>query len=196
MFYKPSDVFYEPSYIVLSYFDEENIRANANAYMSKMQREYLSNFRKLIQESSTWGLLITAALSSLSFMFIHASDKDIQLSEVIPTLVGIALFWLILGLIYIFIYYKLIRPLNEDLHKGEIALIEGEIKIKQHIRWFANTSPNHYYSLNIKNLKFIFGENDGKILQERIIDGQVYSIYYAPYSKNLLSLAVIPSENI
>ena len=160
-------------------FDAEDLDANRHSYLSKKQRRKLSYFRRL------WKWFIGTAVLLTPIALIYAIFDGSRLHSTTSSICGNCL--LILAIIcgISFYSYHKVQQFNNDLLKGDVFDIGGTVRRNYFAgrgqeaidiagKTFRTNRPYRFYG-------FILGEK--------------YRVYYAPFSKYVLSAETLEQIN-
>jgi hypothetical protein len=157
-------------------FTQADLQANREGYMSKPQRATLSSRRKDWLNGITIAVIAAAAFSTF-FLTQGVLAGDWFSSERVLT---IGIFCVIAGVVW-FIGWLHWNRLDADLDKGTVFNIEGTVILAIHEK---EKPPSISYFALIQGEYFQID----KPVYDAFISGDPYIIYYAPYTKTILSV--------
>ncbi|MCA0452602.1 MAG: hypothetical protein LCI00_01340 [Chloroflexi bacterium] len=160
-------------------FDSEDLDANRYGYMTKKQRNTLSKNRRV------WRLLVWAAIISTLIAIVVAILDGIRIQDTVSSRIGVCLVILVLGGAQSFYSYSKVRNYNRDLLKGDIVRVggiiteyhsgeRGQTAIRIGDQIFRTNSRDRFYGFDY---------------------GEAYTIFYAPFSKYILSAQLLHQPN-
>jgi hypothetical protein len=159
-------------------FDNEDLDANRNGYMTKKQRIRLLNKR--------WDRIAPYAGFAAFLVFIFGcslTSSGFSSRPINNTLSMLGLFFFIfapmIGVLILFAYREL-RRIKADLYKGDISIAWGRARldIMDHGRGPAR------YKLSLEGIEFDISKAQLLALRH----GERYRVFYAPNSKVILSV--------
>ena len=153
-------------------FDEEELTANRDGYMTKRQCSILNNDQNWWHGINLLTIVITPLAIGLTFW------DGIRVSDTISSRIGITVFILVIGIIcYIYTHWKW-KQVNTDLGKGNVISAEGTPKLKSF-----RERNGMKYTINIENSRFFVSKSVFEAFQLKT----KYRVYYAPVSKRIIS---------
>ena len=158
-------------------FNEDDLEANRGGYMSKKQRAMLSRDRA---DWLNWlSVIIVVVAGSFVFLLFNSLRESPESFGNFVRMIGF--FCLVGGLLSFFMWNKYFR-LNDDLHKGDVFIAEGSATI------YIAKSQDKYsevytYHVDIQDQCFTVDQ----AVYAAFKYGEPYAIYYAPFSKTILS---------
>lgn len=175
-------------------FDEEDLEANHNNYLSKKQRALLkgnSRSNIVLRWIIPFGILSIFILTVFSQSPLKGKPDIFGLSSVL----------LVVALIPFYLFYGVPRSygdLKYDLHKGEITFVEGVFQwsFQRNISTFRGSSfPIH--SIVVGKTHFPDYTTYMSIdLVKGFVPEQIYRVYYLPYSRTIISAEWVDSNEI
>lgn len=162
-------------------FDEEDLAANQDGYMSKHQRRML-RVNCLIWQGVT--LLIVGILGMAIFNVLkkRAIYDTYQGTDNTYSIIALLCFAAIVGFILVWLQW---RRYNADLQKGIVFLAESRIFLN-----VIETRNFPRYTISLDGAKFYIN----KSLFLAFKNNDPYRIYYAPSSKVILSAEALREE--
>jgi hypothetical protein len=157
-------------------FNEDDLHANTEGYMSKKQRAMLSKNRK------AWLKRISGVIVIVSILFISALLNGIKgtyrFADAVMLIAGSCL---LAALVMLYMWLRRSR-LNADLHKGDVYIAEGSISL--HVQKIQDGKiVINLYHADIQDQRFKLD----KAIFDVFKNYDHYTIYYAPHSKTILS---------
>ncbi len=153
-------------------FNEDDLEANRGGYMSKRQRAVLS------RERSGWLNRIAIMIVAIAGFFVFMILSDLLQSGIRENVLGgLSLAG---GVAALYMAYMRSR-LNNDLHKGDVFVVDGTVSL--YIEKTRNQFMPYNYYLSVENRHFKIE----RPVHDAFTDGEPYAIYYAPFSKKILS---------
>jgi hypothetical protein len=156
-------------------FDQEDLEANRDGYMTKKQRRRLDNLQS---QWMMWTVLAGGfgTIVSLSLFIIWSVGNFLPLLMVGgATIVLVVYFW------------SRHKQLRNDLYKGIVSYVEGDI----HLDAFYRYKGNPRYSIQVENLEFKISYAFFSVL----IEGAPYCIYYIAASHMILSAELLHADS-
>lgn len=160
-------------------FDNDDLRANRDGYMSKRQRARLSRRRRNI------GLIFIAATVGAVVIFLPLMRVLMTRPQGLVAIVPILLIGVVVMVAIYLWFQRTVTAYAADLHKGHVSAIEGIVETQRHMtftgRMFTST-----YSLYVNDEQFSIGMQVFVSLHP--MRDEIYAVYYAPNSRTILSL--------
>jgi hypothetical protein len=150
-------------------FTDADLKANRDGYMSKAQRKKLSRYRA--------GLLffgIGALITPFAVLGMSLAINDFDMS------IGILALFIVTLCLAFFAAYLLFwqwHNSKKDLKKGDIVAVRGKLRQQEMIIAIVDVENNHFETFDIP-LEAI----------EDFETGASYSVYYAPATRQILSV--------
>jgi hypothetical protein len=150
-------------------FSKEDIEANREGYMTKEQRRFhRANGREI------------AGLKGVGFGFLVAALLTTGIkydSELIRALVGLGsiILWIVIAIVFAHIQYA---PYKHDLYKSKVECVKGRIRLRKESRGRETIRWATIQDESFEIPKELFDAFD---------NGDTYAIYYAEYSRTILS---------
>jgi hypothetical protein len=158
-------------------FNEDDLDANRGGYMSKKQRATLS------RERSGWLNEITIIVVLLAGLFVFLVLSTIlsggQFGTSVMAFGAIAL---VGGVAALYIGYLRSR-LDSDLHKGDVFVVDGAVSLFIDEKQYNQITVYSYY-MRVQDQRFKIERS----VYDAFTDHEPYAIYYAPFSKKILSV--------
>lgn len=165
-------------------FDQYDLQANRDGYMSTRQRTRFRNLRRnyglicigLPVAMSLWLLLLTSGLMT------DAQGRRVILVLGISAVIGISSGY--------FVFRRLAQRISADLHKGDVSVVEGRIRVEE----YAGKYIRQALVINDVMLGF-----QGTGQPRRVIESHAsppYVVYYAPNTYTILSLEPLEDNEV
>jgi hypothetical protein len=158
-------------------FTEEDLQANQDRYITKRQRLILN------RERSGWRLFCYSAVVLSPILCALALLDGLIAGD--PVQSRISIISLICGLTAIFFTYCYLKwqQYDSDLSKGDVAVVEGHVTLRQH-----QERNGTRYEIRVQSRTFTVSIS----VFDAFRDGDLYAIYYSPHTKKLLSAEWLP----
>ncbi len=160
-------------------FDNDDLRANRDGYMSKRQRARLSRRRRNI------GLIFITALVGAVVILLPLMRVLITRPQGLIAIVPILLIGGAATVALYLWFQRTVTAYAADLHKGHVSAIEGIVETRRHMaftgRMFTTT-----YALYVNDEQFRIGMQVFVSLHP--MHDEAYAVYYAPNSRTILAI--------
>jgi hypothetical protein len=159
-------------------FDNEDLDANRNGYMTKRQRVTLNNKR--------WEKMLpyTGIVALLAFMFVCGLTSSGSRPDAIQnTLSGLGLLLCIFGPLIVgtsLLGYREWRRIKTDLYKGDVSIAMGLVRLDI----LSSGKGSISYKLDIAGTKFDISKDQLLAIK----NGERYRVFFVPNSKVILSV--------
>lgn len=161
-------------------FTEDDLTATQNGYMSKRQRSELS------QRRAFWQFLVWLMVIVVPFTIAATLWDGNRINNTMASRFGNCLLILALGELVLFKCLRTYQALNNDLQKGDITFEKGRVAFRDMGRNGA--------IMQIGKAQFVsYGFGDSF---RGFKEGEIYRVFYTPFSKIILSAEWIGSNRI
>ncbi|MEO8606324.1 MAG: hypothetical protein ABI690_00455 [Chloroflexota bacterium] len=161
-------------------FTEADLTANRDGYLSERQKAYWRQRRKLTTIAFRLGQIVVVLLLA-GLVQLAAQKNGIIWLAFIVGLMGLAVLWALGDLLNPATDYQ------EDLRKGHVYSICGDMKRTSLSKGYARYPHDYYHKMQIETVEFSANGYRWSAFQ----NGKSYCIYYMPDSKIILSAEAI-----
>ncbi|MBI1279447.1 MAG: hypothetical protein GC179_15060 [Anaerolineaceae bacterium] len=159
-------------------FDADDLKANHNGYLSKRQRKVLNRIRRI------WKIMVVLPISTAPIVIILAILDGYRIHDTASSRFGICILIILIAGGFSYHAYSKVHKFNKDLFKGDVLGISGTIITRS----FSRRGKSLYISDQIfqtqKPYRF-----------DWFTSGQIYTIFYLPYSKYVLSAKLFGEQD-
>lgn len=167
----------DPKLMEVLGFTAEDLQANREGYLTKVQRERLNSQRRSSQFDYLFLFIVPLAGAALLMLADGASVGTTMF-------IGLAIL-LAYGIFNSVMRYSSYRQFDADLYKGNIQAVEGEIR--KNSAFSLGRSLDETFRIEIGKLSFPVKETTISAFKSH----QSYRIYYVPNTKTILSAEMI-----
>lgn len=169
-------------------FDAGDLQANRQGFITFRQRRRLQRMR-IFHQVVAWALFFIAFMGGFAVMLLDIILKFPERMGEFPFLflflVVMILFCLAMIGLIVYLFYQHVMRITRDLRSGDADDITGVVRLHTY-----RTSKNVTHYLYVGNMQFVVSSG----VQAAFYEGAIYTVYYAPESKIILSRERIASD--